>query len=600
MKKTEFLKKTEIKKQFWDIYYSPTAFRDWKAMLGGIRIGLIMTLTHGFVLGTLICVVILNSEDRSIRNFFSQGDLGGLFNFSSSLGLFVGITLFAPFYLLGIFEAPRWKNYFDQIVVTGLSPFSYILGRIFTGMTIIGLMVLNMFPYFVFAESLGSIDEFHFLYSLFLCMYWGLVLMVFFVTISLIFHEFMSLVAVLCFAFFFAFLGVMPVPGILGGLSPTRFLILQNANSLFTQNSSSSSEVVYVLYNYASLGYWNIPIFLYTPLMFTLLLYLCYRFLKVGPRHTLIPGLNNFGVVALPGDHKKKGFFRMRFHLKRQMDRFFFFENVPHEMNGKEKEAYRRSTRFFVVNLFCFYVVLGGLGYFWHYLKGSGGISPRDFFEVRNAFLLLTLGLYLLATLQTKNEILLEESPHHLRWDLYGEFCYFFLLLLLLFAVMMIASPYLESFQKITFTKSTHYQASLIFYSNFIIDSLYDYLFLTFFYTFPYTFSVFLWGRLLSTYSYSKFFVALWLSFYIFVTLLLFPILLALIEILMSNWSLFREDHFIPLAPLFYYSKYYSSFPPMGFFITTISFIFLSLFNLSLLKKRITRLKRSSSLQGSL
>ncbi|MEK7484554.1 MAG: hypothetical protein AABZ60_09530 [Planctomycetota bacterium] len=527
-----------FKEQFWTIYHSPTAFRGWKALLTGLKIGTLMSGTHALVLLCFGFIVLLCHEERSFRELFSEGTFGHLLVLSAMGGLFISISFAAIGHMAGMFDGVRFRGYFDQIVVTGISPLRYLSGQFLSGTATFLLMSLSMIPYFVFGETLGFGGWLWFSYGIFLIFFWGIVLMFLVSALTVFFHEVLSAFLTIAFAFGFGFLSLTPVPGLWGGITPIRYLVQPVISNLAGTGNTRDAGIFETFYKYAFLGYWKIPIFLYTPLVYIFIIGICYRILYVGPRHLLLPGSNNLGVVSFPGDFKKRGFWRLRWNLKRQIDRFFFFENSATQFSPEEKEQYRRNTRFLMINMFILLFVLGLTGRYWQYFPKTtmGSPSTRDIFEIRSLLLCIFFWpIYYFFSIRARNEFVITKKIWKNAWDHYFEFVYYFFLPLLLLPLIILATPYCSQL----FLGSSSYYTNFNDYLEILLGT---------FLIFPYLWSIHLFGRLIATYTYSKVIVSIFMVFYIFLTNLLIFLFTVFLQ---EFFSLrFQEELFNPLFPV--------------------------------------------------
>lgn len=527
-----------LKENFWRLYHSPTAFRDVKNLLSGIKIGGVMSLTHGMVLASLSICLLLVVEERDFRELVAYGTLGEVLILSALMGLTVGVALFTPAFMIGLFDGPRWRGYLDQIVVTGISPMQYVSGRIFSGTLVLIMMSLSMLPYLFFSQNLGAIHWIRFVYGVLLIILWGMSLMMLFAAFSIYFHEVVCFFIVAMIALISGGIGLAPFPGAWGALTPVRYLILPLLSSVLQNARGSERELIETLYSSVYLGYWKIPIAIYTPLISILTGFICYRFLQAGPRHRFIPGLNNFGVVVFHGDHRRRGFWRLRWNLKRQVERIFFFENSKLPLNEENKEHYRRQTRFFLITFFTSLFIFGALGGWWTAIPGSGGgFSLRDLMEIRLILFLIGITFYLSFSLRTENEFFPEHKKWHF-WDHSLEFVYSYFLPVFLFIFAMATFSFLYD--------STH--GSVLFLrekKNF--DDVMTWI-LPFLLVFPYSFSLFLFARLLGTFTYSRVLLGIFLMFYVFFSLIVPILCIGVVEELAE--VRLKPEAFFPLYPL--------------------------------------------------
>ncbi|MDP6505980.1 MAG: hypothetical protein QF886_20320, partial [Planctomycetota bacterium] len=114
------------------LFDSPALPRDMASLLSSWRIGtwfLILNLVLGPLLGFMVYIAAFENDQ-----FFSQASqqlgLGQYLAVMLMLGIGGVCTVLIPIRASGLFEGPRWGRYFDQIVLSGISPFRYFGGKV--------------------------------------------------------------------------------------------------------------------------------------------------------------------------------------------------------------------------------------------------------------------------------------------------------------------------------------------------------------------------------------------------------------------------------------------------------------------------------------
>lgn len=106
---------------------SPTWIRDRSGLLSGQMIGFTALILNA---GMLAMIAVLFDSPTSFRRLLQTLDFGSLLGLLLCGGAMAAVTLLVPLRQTGLFLAPRIGRYFDQIVLSGISPLRYMAGTI--------------------------------------------------------------------------------------------------------------------------------------------------------------------------------------------------------------------------------------------------------------------------------------------------------------------------------------------------------------------------------------------------------------------------------------------------------------------------------------
>ena len=146
---------------------SPTYGRDRATLISGASIGVASLLLNGAVL-LLVVPLLLASADGGFRHITDDLEFGQLLAMILLAGATAFATLLIPLRLATVFWEPRTGKYFDQIVLSGISPLRFVFGKVASQNLFLGLILFLLLPYLVFSLTLGGVDLGFFVAGLFL------------------------------------------------------------------------------------------------------------------------------------------------------------------------------------------------------------------------------------------------------------------------------------------------------------------------------------------------------------------------------------------------------------------------------------------------
>ena len=305
----------------WD---NPTAEHDARAILSSPKVGLWLGIEITLI--TLACAFtafVLPETERELRNLASHVGAGTYLIATTLIILTIFLTLVVPLRASGLLEGPRWRGYMDQLVTTGVSPLRYFAGKWATSQIFFLTLLLASIPFVVLFGLLSDVSWSWTLTAyLVLYAYCNLLLIVTF-GLGIVLHESMAILLTWLLFALFILVDFWPVPSCLAVMTPIRFLIQPFVEIV----SGSGSAIVAPIYGAAQPYGFTLPWPVWAMLVWGTVASMLSVTCLLGPLHAFVPGMNNFGAVVLPGDHRRVFFSRLRPFLTRRVELAFLFEN---------------------------------------------------------------------------------------------------------------------------------------------------------------------------------------------------------------------------------------------------------------------------------
>jgi hypothetical protein len=116
-------------RRFWGLFQnSPTFGRDRANLISGITIGTTALALNGVIL-MMVLPLMLDPNDRDFRQLTENMEFGQLLGLILVGGATAFATVLIPMRLVTVFMAPRIGRYFDQIVLSGITPLRFLIGK---------------------------------------------------------------------------------------------------------------------------------------------------------------------------------------------------------------------------------------------------------------------------------------------------------------------------------------------------------------------------------------------------------------------------------------------------------------------------------------
>lgn len=291
---------------------SPTYGRDRATLISGLTIGI-----AGLILNTAILMTItplmMDPNDPDFRMITENVEFGQLLSLILLGGATVLATILIPLRMLSVFWGPRIGGYFDQIVLSGISPFRFVIGKVTSQNLFLALILFLLLPYFVLCLTLGGIAPVYFLCGLFLVWLHCMMMALLTLWAALYMNELIAAAVVGYLVVVLGALGLAPIPVTAVPFTPMPALIYP----LFSQVPDLAGMLPA---RYSS-------VFLSCAAGMGSLCLIALGAIYLGPLYGIVRDNSTFGEVVRPGDAKRKRWFRLRHHIQRPSELAFLYEN---------------------------------------------------------------------------------------------------------------------------------------------------------------------------------------------------------------------------------------------------------------------------------
>ncbi len=306
---------------------SPTLLRDLSSLVSPWRVGAWFTVLNA-ALGTLLggAVFLWAVEgDRTLTQLSAALGLGQSLACLLLLGLGAICTVLVPIRAAGLFEGPRWGRYFDQVVLSGISPLRYFAGKVLAMNVFFAVIVVASLPYAIFSLSLGGVQIGFVVLGVASLWLYANLLTFSTLAIAVFAHDVASAAGVIAvFAVLFG-VGLAPLPPICGLLAPSHYLTdpIWDLPFFAGQVRWGISATVFTVRG-VSITLGSLPVFVAGALSGCAL---AAGALALGPPCCLVKVNSTFGEIVMPGDSKRPSILRRRQRLRRRSELSFFYEN---------------------------------------------------------------------------------------------------------------------------------------------------------------------------------------------------------------------------------------------------------------------------------
>jgi hypothetical protein len=291
---------------------SPTYGRDRASLISGFTIG-ITSLSLNAVMLIMLVPMMMDANDPEIRQFAERFEFGQLLALMLLGGATVFATFLIPFRLGSVFMAPRIGRYFDQIVLSGISPIRFLIGKVTSQNLVLALVLFLLMPWFVLVLALGGLEWSVFLANLFLVWLYCMMLALVMLWLSLYLNEIMAGLMLIYAAAIMCVLGAFP-------FSVQPFVLTPFPALMSHIYSTIDSPWLDDLPGFAG-------IFLSCTIGMSSVSLMALVAIYLGPLYGIIRDNSTFGEVVRAGDSRRKRWFRFRPHIQRPSEIAFFYEN---------------------------------------------------------------------------------------------------------------------------------------------------------------------------------------------------------------------------------------------------------------------------------
>ncbi len=291
---------------------SPTFGRDRANIISGITIGTTALLLNGVIM-MMILPLMLDPDDIDFRMLTENMEFGQLLGLILLGGATAFATVLIPLRLASVFMAPRIGRYFDQIVLSGISPIRFLIGKVTSQNLFLALILFLLLPWFVLVLSLGGLEWPVFLGNLFLVWQYCMMLSLAMLWLSLYLNEVLAGLALLYVAAVLCAVGCAPLPWQPFVVTPFPALMY----SVYSAVNLTDPE----------LGGSYPGIFLACAAGMATVMAVSLGAIYLGPLYGITRDNSTFGEVVKAGDSKRRRRFRFRLHIQRPSELAFFYEN---------------------------------------------------------------------------------------------------------------------------------------------------------------------------------------------------------------------------------------------------------------------------------
>ncbi|MCB1095935.1 MAG: hypothetical protein KDN22_10205 [Verrucomicrobiae bacterium] len=306
---------------------SPTHERDLATMFTPIRLGVWFLFLNATLLIAIGGVFWVMSESTASQ---WRGGMSGSDSFQSVglsdvltsiifLSLSAFITIFVPIRVVGPIMGPRVGRYFDQIVLSGISPLRYFSGKVLSQNVFLAVIAMAAMPYLVLCVSLGGISAKYALLGVFVLAVYANILALTTLLLSVFAGEIAS-IAITLVGFSVAFMsGLIPMVPNPTPISPSAVFLSPLAQLMWPGQIGRIIPLQGITQEQLQL-----IIFLTTS---AVIAFISIVWLVLGPLNCILQENGTFGEVVLKGDSKKRGFMKRRMMLRLRSEISFFYEN---------------------------------------------------------------------------------------------------------------------------------------------------------------------------------------------------------------------------------------------------------------------------------
>jgi hypothetical protein len=291
---------------------SPTYGRDRANLISGFSIGMTALLLNGAVM-VLVLPLMLDPDDADFREITEHVEFGQLLAMMLLGGATAFATVLIPLRLVTVFWGPRTGRYFDQIVLSGISPLRFVIGKATSQNLFLGLILFLLLPWLVLSLTLGGVDLSFFAAGLFLVWLYCMALALVTLWASLYLNELLAAGAVICGAVVIAGFGCAPLPIQPFILTPFPVLIHPLYKAMPFFDGRYPQDVL--------------PIFVSCVVGISVVICVSMFAISLGPLYGIIRENSTFGEVVRAGDTKRRRWLRLRPHIQRPSEIAFFYEN---------------------------------------------------------------------------------------------------------------------------------------------------------------------------------------------------------------------------------------------------------------------------------
>ncbi|MCJ8328433.1 MAG: hypothetical protein HRT89_19015 [Lentisphaeria bacterium] len=261
------------------------------------------------------------------------------------------LCIFVPIRCFGSIETARTNQYFNQVVLSGIDPTKYILGKVISVNKLFFLIILIIIPWLLIGIGFHLENVFYIaksIVSLFLFMNF---MALFYLILAQNMSEWIATtccILIFLSLFFFSLFPFSPGTSI---LSPAR-VIMDPLWKIYAEETSQIINGINIgIFTLGNTGIFLISMLILIPTLLSLLF--------IGPLDCIKRQTSNFGAAVLDGDVKKRRVAKRR-DLNRRIELSFFYKNISPAFI--QKEFFMRWIPLYIIS-FLFAVALQSVLY---------------------------------------------------------------------------------------------------------------------------------------------------------------------------------------------------------------------------------------------
>ena len=321
---------------------SPTWQRDASAITSPLRLGGWFLMLNALIVVGLVTVYFLTTRgaygtpSADLAN--ATLGLGKMCAVAIFLALTAFLTFFVPLRVFGTFLGPRMGRYFDQIVLSGVSPWRYLIGKLWAQNVFLLVVLAVTTPYFLLCLSFGGITFGYVAVCFLNLVLYANLLVIAMLTAAMFMSEIAAIVLVITAFAAAACIGMIPIGPHPFNLTPVAAMIAPVYQGHLDLNPGfsyelQSSKAYRGPFKGLTLFQSHWMLFMVQSLSLLLMGGLA---IALGPLNCLAKGVNTFGEAVFKGDKKRPAWFRKRFNLRRQAELSFLYENASRSWRSKD------------------------------------------------------------------------------------------------------------------------------------------------------------------------------------------------------------------------------------------------------------------------
>ncbi len=291
---------------------SPTFDRDRANLISGFTIGTTALVLNSAIL-FMVLPLMMYPNDRDFRTLTQNIEFGQLLGLILMGGATVFATMLIPMRLGTVFMGPRIGRYFDQIVLSGITPLRFLIGKVTSQNLFLALALFLLLPWFVLVLALGGLEGPMFLGNLILVWLYCMMLAMVMLWLSLQMNEILAMLMLMFIAAFLCGLGCAPFPVQPFVVTPFPAL-MHSVYRAVGAADIDSTQTYFSAFASCAMG-------------MSVITCMAFAGIYLGPLYGIVRDNSTFGEVVKPGDSRRKRRFRFRLHIQRPSEIAFFYEN---------------------------------------------------------------------------------------------------------------------------------------------------------------------------------------------------------------------------------------------------------------------------------